>query len=128
MSITRKIGAWLQKDGNCEFTVWAPEAEHIEVLITGPESKQIALQKAEFGYWQGSDLNTNPNSRYLIRLNGELERPDPASMFQPDGVHKATALVDHDAFNWTDKNWQSLPLEQYIIYELHTGTFTDKHT
>src|SRR5688500_12276213 len=126
MSIKRRIGAWLQPDGTCEFTVWAPEAEKVEILITEPAEKTIALAKHDYGYWYAATEKISPDSRYFVRLNGDLQRPDPASMHQPDDVHKASKIVDHFAFNWTDKNWQPIPLEQYIIYELHTGTFSEE--
>jgi len=40
-------------------------------------------------------------------------------------VHKASEVIDR-SFNWTDNNWKGLPMEDLIIYELHTGTFTEK--
>lgn len=54
--------------------------------------------------------------------------PDPASRFQPDGVHGPSQIVDPDRFDWEDGNWQGLSLKDYIIYELHVGTFTEEGT
>jgi maltooligosyltrehalose trehalohydrolase len=36
--------------------------------------------------------------------------------------------VDHRAFRWTDRHWQSVPLSAALIYELHIGTFTAQGT
>lgn len=128
MSILKKIGAQVLPDGSCRFTVWAPQAEKVAVEIITPENKTIALHPLEFGYWEATLQNADPETRYFIKLNDKTKRPDPASQFQPDGVHEASALVDHSHFSWTDQNWQGLPVENLIIYELHTGTFTEAHT
>ncbi len=63
-------------------------------------------------------------TRYLFELDGGRRRPDPASQLQPDGVHGPSEVIDQDAFGWEDGGWANLPLEDYIFYELHVGTFT----
>jgi maltooligosyltrehalose trehalohydrolase len=70
----------------------------------------------------------NPGSRYRYRLDDSHERPDPASRFQPDGVHGPSELVDLSAFQWTDSNWKGLALGDTVFYELHVGTFTPEGT
>ncbi|MGA1623496.1 MAG: alpha-amylase family glycosyl hydrolase, partial [Synechocystis sp.] len=47
-----------------------------------------------------------------------------ASQWQPEGVHQASAVVDHSTYRWRDGDWRGLPLADFIIYELHVGTFT----
>ncbi len=64
---------------------------------------------------------------YRFLLNGEKQRPDPASRYQPQGVHGPSQIVD-DRFEWNVSNWRGLPLEKYVIYELHVGTFTPEGT
>ncbi|MBK0402990.1 malto-oligosyltrehalose trehalohydrolase [Adhaeribacter sp. BT258] len=128
MSILRKIGAQLSPNGLCTFTVWAPELEKVALKLTHPVAKTVAMQKTDFGYWSVMQENITPGTRYFFELNGQEVRPDPASHFQPEGVHESSAVVDHNYFAWTDKNWRGLELEDYIIYELHTGTFTPEHT
>ncbi|WP_162054876.1 malto-oligosyltrehalose trehalohydrolase [Pontibacter pamirensis] len=128
MSILRKIGADYTPGRGTTFTVWAPEVEQVEVSLHAPDKKKLKLQREAFGYWTALAENAGPGTRYMFNLDGEKERPDPASLFQPDGVHKASAVVDHSHFNWTDKNWKGLSLEQLIIYELHVGTFTEEGT
>jgi maltooligosyltrehalose trehalohydrolase len=117
----------LFKWGTCNFVVWAPEKESVELIITHPYQKTYPLQKDEAGYWQITVENAEPGLRYLYRLNGEMDRPDPASLSQPEGVHKASEVIDR-SFNWTDGKWKGLPMEDLIIYELHVGTFTGEGT
>ncbi len=69
-----------------------------------------------------------PGARYLYVLDGERERPDPASRAQPDGVHGPSEVVDTGAFAWTDEGWRGLALRNMVIYELHVGAFTPEGT
>ncbi|GAB3255680.1 malto-oligosyltrehalose trehalohydrolase [Larkinella harenae] len=55
-------------------------------------------------------------------------RPDPASLAQPEGVHGPSEAIDTTSFEWHDQNWANYDLEEYILYELHTGTFTPEGT
>ncbi len=61
---------------------------------------------------------------YLYVLEGERERPDPVSRWQPHGVHGPSRIVNPASFHWSDQKWSGIPLKEFIIYELHPGTFT----
>ncbi|MDO6391669.1 malto-oligosyltrehalose trehalohydrolase [Pontibacter sp. BT731] len=127
MSITREIGAQYTPGKGTLFTVWAPTAGQVDVVLKDND-KIIPLQREAFSYWTALSEETGPGARYTLRLDEDMERPDPASHFQPDGVHEPSVVVDHTSFEWTDINWKPLPLEQYIIYELHVGTFSEAGT
>jgi len=72
-------------------------------------------------------LQPLPGARYFFRLDDTVTCPDPASFSQPDGVHGPSQLIDHMAFSWQDQAWTGIPLDNQIIYELHTGAFSDSH-
>ena len=38
------------------------------------------------------------------------------------------AVIDPDAFKWSDGGWKGIALEDYVIDELHVGTFTSAGT
>lgn len=76
------------------------------------------------GYFEVEVEGVREGDRYHYLLDGGKRRPDPASRSQPDGVHKASAVVDPGRFSWKDGEWTGLSLKELIIYELHTGTFT----
>lgn len=86
------------------------------------------MEPCDKGYFEATVPEVGPDARYVYVLDGEKERPDPASRYQPDGVHQPSGIVDPDAFAWTDQRWTGLPLDEMIIYELHTGTFTREGT
>jgi maltooligosyltrehalose trehalohydrolase len=114
--------------GRTTFQVWAPLLRRAEVKIAASKTKIVPMQKEERGYWRAVVEGLQPGSRYFYRLDGERERPDPASRFQPDGVHGPSQVIDHDLFPWTDAAWRGMPVERMIIYELHVGAFTSQGT
>src|SRR5690606_2830344 len=65
--------------------------------------------------------------RYYYKLD-DKEFPDPASVFQPEGIAGPSEVVNLHAFHWSDHDWINLPQQDYIIYELHTGTFSPDGT
>jgi maltooligosyltrehalose trehalohydrolase len=121
--MTTTLGAVPFGNHQCRFEVWAPRAGQVEVHVITPHERTIQLQKDPFGYHRGQADGLAPGARYKFRLDGGNERPDPASRYQPQGVHGPSEIVDNH-FDWTDKSWSGLPLQDYILYEMHVGTFT----
>lgn len=111
-----------------KFRVWAPNCDHLELKIYQPSQQRLAMTRQANGYWQAEVTALPANSRYTFVLPGEIERPDPASHFQPEGVHGPSQVIDHEQFSWKDASWQGVPLSDMIIYELHVGTFTPTGT
>ena len=107
-----------------QFRVWAPRAKTVSVHVCNPSRNPIPMESREYGYFEVTIEDVRAGHRYQYILDDQKIRPDPASRFQPDGVHQASAVIDPDAFVWTDRGWKGLPIKDLIIYELHTGTFT----
>ncbi len=123
-----EMGATVVPGKGVRFAVWAPHAQDVAVKISAPGERVVRLQASRTGYFEGFVEGLAADARYVYVLDGEKSRPDPASRFQPEGVHGPSAVVDPKAFDWTDRNWQGLALERYVIYELHVGTFTESGT
>lgn len=121
-------GAVYLGNDRCRFTVWAPKADRVAVRLLTPQERSIRLERGEGGYHYGEAAGVAPGSRYLYILNDGLERPDPASRYQPEGVHGPSQLVDPRPFPWTDGGWFGPALPELIFYELHVGTFTPEGT
>jgi len=121
--------------GGCRFRVWAPTAEQVEVHLVSPAERLAPLERRERGYWEATVAGVEPGALYFFRLNGQpaggagrQERPDPASRFQPQGVHGPSQVVAADTFRWSDAGWKGLALGDYFLYELHVGTFSPEGT
>lgn len=79
------------------------------------------------GYQQVTVDGVAPVTRYFYQLANGKDLPDPVSRFQPEGVHGPSEIVAPH-FDWEDKHWFGLPIENYILYEVHVGTFTPEGT
>ena len=88
-----------------EFTVWAPGCESVAVkdVATG---EAFGLRPGKRGYFESLLYGMMPGRRYLLVLDGKLERPDPASRFQPEGVHGPSEVFDTAAIIWKDDGWR----------------------
>src|SRR6185312_8204639 len=87
----------------------------------------LPMQREDGGYFRLS-ARAAAGDKYAYIVDGQAPLPDPVSRLLPDGVHGSTEIVGTSAFRWADANWRGLPLREYIIYELHIGTFTPEGT
>ncbi|MFH1442303.1 MAG: malto-oligosyltrehalose trehalohydrolase [Candidatus Omnitrophota bacterium] len=121
-----QIGAKYIGKGKCEFVVWAPLVTKVNLNIVYPALRKIPMQKDNHGYWRVELNDVTEDTRYFYVLENSRERPDPASFFQPRGVHAGSQIVNHRVFKWQDDKWQGIYQEKMIIYELHIGVFTEQ--
>ncbi|MBD0377325.1 MAG: malto-oligosyltrehalose trehalohydrolase, partial [Flavisolibacter sp.] len=122
---------WLaaeKRDNKTVFTVWAPLKKSMILHLVHPYDRQLPMTKDEEGYWQVEVNDLPDDARYFFMPDGEKDYPDPASRFQPAGVHGPSQVVNHALYRWNDQGWKAMPLEEMILYELHVGTFTPKGT
>ena len=131
ISPSTSVNAANETENRCLFRVWAPNCEKVEVhlLGAGPADRFIPMARDARGYHQALVADVEPGALYFYRLNGEKDRPDPASQSQPRGVHGPSQVVrGGQQFAPADANWKNLPLASLIIYELHVGTFSTAGT
>ncbi len=125
----RECGVISDNGDSVCWRVWVPKAERVElVLLDGSHRRAVPMEREEDGHFSCTLPNVPEGQRYAYRLNNGPERPDPRSLWQPDGVHSASALVRPQRFRWTDAHWKGIPREDLVFYELHVGTFTPEGT
>jgi maltooligosyltrehalose trehalohydrolase len=110
------------------FVVWAPAAKELSVHIVGDGDRVVPMQKSDSGYFETAIKKLEPDARYFFRFEDGQELPDPASRFQPEGVHGPSQVIDLKNFKWTDSSWRGLELDRGVFYELHVGTYTQEGT
>ena len=119
------------------FRVWAPDHAQVDLVIEASDEGRDApaetfrpLAQEPGGYWSARFDDLSAGTRYKYRLDGDrdLTFPDPASRWQPAGVHGPSAVVDPSHFVWTDAAWRPPGLRDVVFYELHVGTFTPEGT
>ncbi|RPI62015.1 MAG: malto-oligosyltrehalose trehalohydrolase, partial [Lysobacterales bacterium] len=109
-----------------QFAVWAPSARGACVDVDG---RRVPLARAAGGFLYCFDPEAAPGSRYSFRFDGvDVPVPDPASRFNPDGVHAPSEVVEPGAYEWRDGEWRGRTWHDAVIYELHVGTFTPEGT
>ena len=123
-----QFGARPLPDGSTQFRVWSPLAESLSVRIVGDESRTAEMSRGEGDVFEARVARVGAGADYFYVVDGERERPDPVSRFQPAGVHGPSRVVDPDEFEWTDEGWRGVALGELVVYELHTGTFTPEGT
>ncbi len=122
-------GALRQSDGSVVWRVWAPSSSAVR-LVTWPsgQRREIAMATEDDGYFVHCEPHAVEGLRYLYRLADGNEYPDPASRWQPEGVHRPSALFFPQSYAWSDAGWRGVARDDLVIYELHVGTFTPEGT
>ncbi len=106
------------------FRIWAPAADTLALLIdAGHGAAAHAPRRTTHGTWELFVPDIGAGARYAYSLDGGGPRPDPATRFQPDGVHGWSEVIDPSAFIWTDDAWNGIAASQLVLYELHVGAF-----
>jgi maltooligosyltrehalose trehalohydrolase len=123
-----QVGALWQGNGTCLFRVFAPKAKRMRIRFPELGQPDREMREAARGYWELETKDIRPGTKYLLSAGEGEFRPDPASRFQPAGVHGPSQVWDHAGFFWTDSAWTGIALEEAICYEIHAGTFTPDGT
>lgn len=131
----RKIGLNFNSDGLAEIRLWAPSADHVLVHVEKIK-KPLEMFGQDLGYWYLQTDKIKPLDEYAFELIPAIKKEDhplgkkqqilsdPASLLQHNGVAGHSSAFDLRNYEWTDQYWTGPELKDYIIYELHTGTFT----
>jgi maltooligosyltrehalose trehalohydrolase len=122
------FGAQCRKDGTVRFRFWAPSADSAALVLTSSPDRELKMSATRDGWFELVTSEADAGSHYHFKINEKQLVPDPASRFQPAGVHGPSEVVDPNAFEWEDANWRGRSWDEAVIYELHLGTFTPEGT
>jgi maltooligosyltrehalose trehalohydrolase len=121
------IGTEILPSGMVSFRVWAPKRTKVSVVCN--DGSQIELNAEAGGYFSGISDRVKAGDLYRFRLNdSDALLPDPATRFQPEGVHGPSQIVDPVHFRWTDSQWKGITAKGQVLCEMHIGTFTPEGT
>ena len=98
------LGAWSEDEKTSPFPrvgsttrrPWRPSRGH-PVGPFGDRTGEIRGRDL-----RGESARIRPGDLYGYRVDGQGPFPDPASRYQPAGVHGPSRVVDADPFAWTD--------------------------
>ena len=146
------VGALVEKTG-VSYRIWAPDHQKLAVLVQGKKSdedavaaraknatgeppgprdfqpaRKLELERDDAGFFSGFDAEGRAGDLYYYEGADGQRLPDPATRFQPYGVHGPSESVDSTAYTWRTENWERPAWKGQTIYELHVGTFTEDGT
>ncbi len=114
---TYSHGAISKPDGTTRFSLWAPDADAVTLILD--DGRQFELEYQQDG-WRCAIVKCPAGTRYRYLINHKLQVPDPATRVQHADVHGWSGLVDQ-SYAWQTTDWQGLPWTHTVIYELHVG-------
>jgi maltooligosyltrehalose trehalohydrolase len=120
----RRWGAELAGSGGARFRLWAPGVETVS-LVADAIGATTALARRNDGWFEVETDAVGVEQGYSFLLPGGICVPDPAARAQVRDVHGPSRLVDPTAYAWRTHAWSGRPWEEAVVYELHTGTFTE---
>ncbi len=97
-------------------------------MVAARGGREWALVDEGHGVYAGTaDLGQGDD--YWVTLDprdgGRRRRlPDPCTREQARGLRGPSRIVDTEAFEWTDGDFETPALADMVVYELHIGTFT----
>jgi maltooligosyltrehalose trehalohydrolase len=122
------FGAQVTDRGEVRFRLWAPKANTVALRMESSPAADLEMTGVEAGWFELTTSNACHGTRYQFVIDDLHAVPDPASRFQPDGVHAASEVIDPCRFQWRDLSWKGRPWDEAVIYELHVGTFSPEGT
>lgn len=124
------------------FTVFAPAHDTLTLELLDRERapagevRSIEMQRDHEGFFRTMVDECPVGTDYQVRIGPESTDvgenpsilPDPASRYQPDGVHGPSRVMSRQ-FPWQhDDQPRCQRVDGLIIYELHVGAFTPEGT
>lgn len=141
MNLNERIGAWLTPQG-CLFRVWAPHALAVSVLIQDGPRWEVTdtINEHELAregdYWSATVQGVRAEQLYRFRIatagGGLLQRLDPAARDvlssdltreDPQSLN-GSLVLDPAPFDWAP--FDTPRFENFIIYQLHVGSFAGR--
>ncbi len=122
-------GAELLPEG-VRYRTWCKHSRAAVSIVDaeGTVLRHLPLTSEGGGYFSALDPQGAAGDLYRFHFGDSQGWPDPASRWQPQGVHGPSMVIDPHAFPWTDQKFKAPPYSELVIYELHLGTFTPEGT
>lgn len=121
------MGANLVADG-ATFRVWAPNARSVHVIGDFNHRRrndESLLSRDDNGHWRGFIPGVVDRQRYMFYVVGEgSEGPkrDPFAR-ELDTPFPSDCIIRTTDFPWHETGFVTPAFENFVIYQLHVGTF-----
>ena len=116
------FGAELVAEG-VRFRLWAPKAQSAALRLEG--TLDLSMERKPDGWFELTTAAARAGSRYRYVIDGHAV-PDPASRHQPQDVHGPSEVINPAGYDWREAAWRGRRWEEIVLYELHTGSFSER--
>ncbi len=114
--------------GGATFRCWAPHAKSVHVVgdfnHQGRNEASLLTRDAQ-GHWRGFIPGVKDRQRYMFYVVGEgsegLKR-DPYAR-ELESPFPSQCIIRHPDFPWHECGYVTPRFHEYVIYQLHVGTF-----
>lgn len=117
MNETYSFGAHVTAPNHTTFSLWAPNARTVDLVLPTGES---AMARDDAGFFH-IETTAPEGTTYRFKIDGEQTVPDPASRLQRDGVHGESIVTAPDDYPWQHTDWIGRPWHETVLYEIHPG-------
>jgi 1,4-alpha-glucan branching enzyme len=134
------MGSLRFADGTVRFRLWAPNATQVEVILDHPALGTTFALANEPGTpnWSADGIPAPANTRYQYRIttapgqDNDTSQPHlrtDARALQVEGSEGASQgyIVDPTLFTSNRAPFTTPPFEDFLIYQLHVGSFTGRN-
>ncbi|HEX5727310.1 MAG TPA: alpha amylase C-terminal domain-containing protein [Longimicrobiaceae bacterium] len=114
--------------GGATFRVWAPHARSVHVIGDFNDRRRddaSLLTRDEHGHWRGFIPGIRDRDRYLFYVvgeDGEGPKRDPYAR-ELQTPFPSDCVVRETDFPWHETGYRTPPFHEFVIYQLHVGTF-----
>ena len=121
------LGATLLSGGGAVFRVWAPGATSASVRgdFNGWTTANGMTRYGE--YFVRRITNAVDFHEYKYFFNNSIWRPDARARWLDSAASYNSRLEDPFRYVWTVDDFDTPPLEDMIVYQLHLGTFAGRN-
>lgn len=118
------FGAQVIEKNRTRFSLWAPNANRVDLEIRGLPSITMTLDSN--GCFM-AEAFCGHGASYRYRIFQEADEhgslvPDPAARAQSGDIDGPSVVIDPQHYTWNSSNWQGRPWHETVLYELHVGT------
>ncbi|HET8674945.1 MAG TPA: alpha-amylase family glycosyl hydrolase [Blastocatellia bacterium] len=114
--------------GGATFRVWAPNARSVHVIgdFNNRERNEASLlNRDDQGHWQGFIPGVADRHRYMFYVvgeGGEGPKRDPYAR-ELETPFPSECIIREPDFPWHETGYVTPPFSDFVIYQLHVGTF-----
>lgn len=114
--------------GGATFRCWAPQARSIHVIGDFNDHQRTdagLLTRDEQGHWRGFVPGVTDRQRYMFYVVGkgsEGPKRDPYAR-ELEAPFPSKCIIRTTDFPWHQSGYITPPFHEFVIYQLHVGTF-----